>query len=50
MAYKLTHPNSEHEIEVDAAQVAIYVSQGWETAPTAKPPVVEPESKSSTTK
>lgn len=45
MAYKMTHPNSKQEIEVDAAQVAIYESQGWQTAPTAKPPAVEPDSK-----
>ena len=38
MSYKLTHPDSKHEIEVDAAQVATYESQGWETTPTAKPP------------
>lgn len=38
MAYKLTHPESDLEIEVDASMVATYVSQGWETAPTAKTP------------
>lgn len=38
MAYKLTHPDSKHEIEVDASMVATYKSQGWETAPTAKAP------------
>jgi hypothetical protein len=38
MSYKLTHPNSKHEIEVDAAQVAIYESQGWETSPHARKP------------
>lgn len=36
MAYKLTHPNSKQEIEVDAEMVATYTTQGWETAPTAK--------------
>lgn len=39
MAYRLTHPDSEQEIEVDAESVANYVSQGWETKPNAKPPV-----------
>lgn len=38
MAYKMTHPDSDQEIEVNAEQVAMYESQGWETAPTAKPP------------
>ena len=38
MAYKLTHPDSSLEIEVEAEQVATYESQGWETAPTAKTP------------
>lgn len=38
MAYKLTHPQSKQEIEVDASMVATYESQGWETAPTAKTP------------
>ena len=38
MAYKLTHPDSEQEIEVAADQVATYTSQGWQTKPTAKPP------------
>lgn len=38
MAYKLTHPDSKQEIEVDADKVAIYESQGWETKPTAKAP------------
>ncbi len=37
MAYKLTHPETKAEIEVDASAVAMYESQGWETAPTAKP-------------
>lgn len=39
MAYRMTHPDSDHEIEVNAEQVEMYLSQGWETAPTAKPPV-----------
>ena len=37
MAYKLTHPDTSLEIEVDRELVAAYESQGWETAPTAKP-------------
>lgn len=37
MAYKLTHPNGG-EIKVSAEHVAMYESQGWETAPTAKKP------------
>ena len=41
MAYKLTHPDSPQTLEVDASSVAMYQSQGWETAPTAKDP--EPE-------
>ena len=38
MAYKLTHPESKQEIEVEADMVAVYETQGWETAPTAKTP------------
>jgi hypothetical protein len=38
MAYKMTHPDSDLAIEVDASAVATYESQGWETAPTAKAP------------
>lgn len=38
MAYKMSHPESDLEIEVNADQVAIYESQGWETAPTVKSP------------
>lgn len=38
MPYKLTHPESEQQIEVEAESVATYESQGWETAPTANPP------------
>lgn len=38
MAFKLTHPDSSQEIEVDADQVPIYVRQGWETKPNVKPP------------
>lgn len=38
MAYRLTHPDSEQEIEVNAESVATYVAQGWLTKPNAKPP------------
>lgn len=37
MAYHLTHPDSDLEIEVTAEQVPLYTSQGWQTKPTAKP-------------
>lgn len=36
MAFKLTHPDSTQEIEVDAEMVAAYTTQGWEAVPTAK--------------
>lgn len=39
MAYKMTHPDSGVEIEVEADMVANYETQGWETSPHAKPPV-----------
>lgn len=38
MAYKLTHPDSEQEIERDADQLPMYASQGWKTKPNANPP------------
>lgn len=38
MAYHLTHPNSDLEIEVEGDQVPMYQTQGWETKPNAKPP------------
>lgn len=38
MAFKMTHPDSDLTLKVDADQVAMYESQGWETAPTAKTP------------
>lgn len=38
MAYRLTHPDSEQEIEVPAEQVPMYESQGWQTKPNAKAP------------
>lgn len=37
MAYKMTHPASDVEIEVDAGSVPMYETQGWETKPNAKP-------------
>jgi hypothetical protein len=43
MAYKLTHPDSDQEIEVDADQVPIYTAQGWQTKPTAKPVTTDTE-------
>lgn len=45
MPYKMTHPASSQEIEVDASAVAIYETQGWETSPTAKPPTEGDEKK-----
>lgn len=41
MAYKMTHPDSPHEIEVEAESVATYMTQGWETKPTAKAPAAD---------
>ena len=41
MSYKLTHPESDQTIEVEADMVATYETQGWERAKTAKDP--EPE-------
>lgn len=38
MAYKLTHPESDLEIEVESDMVTTYESQGWETKPGAKTP------------
>jgi hypothetical protein len=38
MSYKLTHPESDLTVEVEADMVAVYETQGWETAPTAKTP------------
>lgn len=40
---KMTHPASKHEINVAAGSVPMYESQGWETAPTAKPPAKKSE-------
>lgn len=35
---RMTHPDSDTEIEVNADQVEMYESQGWETKPATKPP------------
>lgn len=43
MAYHLTHPESTQELEVDADQVPMYLSQGWETKPGVKPPAQNEE-------
>lgn len=45
MAYKMTHPDGGQEIEANADQVAMYESQGWETAPTVKSPTEGDEKK-----
>jgi hypothetical protein len=47
MAFKMTHPDSKQEIQVDAENVAVFESQGWETAPNVKSPaeVDEPKKK-----
>jgi hypothetical protein len=39
MPFTLTHPDSSSEIEVEAAQVPLYLQQGWQTKPNATPPV-----------
>jgi hypothetical protein len=44
MAKKLTHPEGG-EVEARADQVALYESQGWETAPNVKSPAVDDEPK-----
>ena len=41
MSYKLTHPDSDQEIEVETEQVQMYLEQGWQTKPTAKTPPAE---------
>ena len=38
MAYKLTHPDSNQEIERDADDVPMYREQGWQTKPNAPEP------------
>jgi hypothetical protein len=40
MAYHLNHPDSDLEIEREAGDVPMYLSQGWQTKAGAKP--VEP--------
>jgi len=37
MAYHLTHPDSDLEIEREAQDVPMYQTQGWQTKPGAKP-------------
>ena len=37
MSYKMTHPDSDATIEVEADQVANYESQGWSTKANARP-------------
>lgn len=37
MSYKLNHPDSSLEIEVETEQASMYVSQGWQASPHAKP-------------
>ena len=44
MSYKLTHPEGG-EVEVRAEDVALYESQGWETAPNVKSPAQDDEPK-----
>lgn len=41
MPYKMTHPKSSTEVEVNADQVKNYQSQGWQTKPTATPPAAD---------
>lgn len=38
MSYKLTHPDSEQEIEVEAERVSLYLAQGWRTKKGVKAP------------
>lgn len=38
MAVKLTHPDSKAKVTVNAEDVAMYESQGWETSPHANVP------------
>lgn len=45
MAYKLTHPDADHEIEVESDMVATYATQGWETKPNAKAPDADEKKK-----
>lgn len=50
MAYNMTHPDSKQEIQVDAQNVAVMESQGWETAPQATPPTEDDTTEPSTKK
>lgn len=43
MAFHLTHPDTGQEIEVEAPEVPMYLSQGWETKPTAATPPIPDE-------
>jgi hypothetical protein len=45
MAYKLTHPDTDLEITVEAEMVPTYKTQGWETKPTAKAPDADEKKK-----
>lgn len=38
MSYTLTHPESDQSIEVEAPQVPMYLTQGWQTKPGARLP------------
>ena len=38
MASKLTHPDSDLELQVEADMVPMYESQGWEKSPNAQAP------------
>ena len=43
MAYRLTHPKSEQEIERDGADVPMFLTQGWQMKPTAHLPAETPD-------
>lgn len=43
MAWKMTHPDSDVTVEVEADQVANYASQGWSTLSGRTPSLPEPE-------
>lgn len=36
MAQTMTHPDSGLEVQADADQVSLYLSQGWQIKPTKK--------------
>jgi hypothetical protein len=50
MAWKLTHPDSDQTIEVEADSVQVYVSQGWETVSGRTPPAPDEKDVQSPTK